>query len=493
MGIVIRQSLKGTFVNYIGVLLGLVTQFYIVTRFLDPEVIGLTKVLYEVSFFLSGFALLGSTSSGMRFFPYFKNEENGNNGFLFYSLLLPIIGCILMSLVFIGLEGPITSYFAKNSPTFNLYSHYVIPLMLMLTFWAWGESYANIHMRIAIPKAVREIGMRVFILIIYVSYGLGYIGVEGLIVAFIACYGICMLTTGIYSLHIGCSTLKHDWGFFTPDLSRKIGFYTVFLLVSAVSGNIMNQLDIFMLSGVKGLYSAGVYTIAVYMAEIVNMPARNITPISSPIAAEAMKNGDLHKAQELYQQVSIHQMLASTVLLVIVWVNLDCIFAVMPNGEKFAEGKYVVLLLGISKIIYGTLNFGNTLVSYSRYYYWTLYLTIFLTLMTIGTNLYFIPRMGVTGAALATLLACVISYSYQQYLVQCKVHANPFTWKHIRVIVVAAVMLGIDLILPSMESVSPWLDLCVRTSVLVAVGGVLIYRFRVSEPLNNLLRSYLIK
>lgn len=493
MGIVIRQSLKGTFVNYIGVLLGLVTQFYIVTRFLDPEVIGLTKVLYEVSYFLSGFALLGCTSSGMRFFPYFKNEQNGNNGFLFYSLLLPTIGVILMSLVFIGLEGPITSYFAKNSATFNQYAHYVIPLMLMLTFWSWGESYANIHMRIAIPKAVREIGMRVFILIIYISYGLGYIGVEGLIIAFIVCYGICMLTTSIYSLHIGCSTLKHDWSFFTPDLTRKIGYYTAFLLVSAVSGNIMGQLDLFMLSGVKGLYSAGIYTIAVYMAEIVNMPARNITPISSPIAAEAMKNGDLRKAQELYQQVSVHQMLASTFLLVIVWVNLDNIFAVMPNGEKFAEGKYVVLLLGLSKILYGTLNFGNTLISYSRYYYWTLYLTIFLTLITIGTNLYFIPLMGVTGAALATLIACVISYSYQQYLVQCKVHANPFTWTHLRVAAVALIMLCIDLLLPSMSGMSPWLDLCVRTLLLVAVGGVLVYRFRISEPLNNLLRSFLIK
>lgn len=492
MGIVIRQSLKGTFVNYIGVLLGLVTQFYIVTRFLDPEVIGLTKVLYEVSFFLSGFALLGCTSTGMRFFPYFKNEKNGNNGFLFYSLLLPFIGSLLMSLVFIGLQGPITSYFAKNSPLFNEYAHYVIPLMLTLTFWLWGESYANIHMRIAIPKAVREIGMRVFILIIYVSYGLGYIGIDGLIVAFIASYGICMLTTGIYSLHIGCRSLRHDWSFFTPELSRKIGYYTAFLLVAAVSGNIMNQLDLFMLSGVKGLYSAGIYTIAVYMAEIVNMPARNITPISSPIAAEAMKNGDLAKAQDLYRQVSIHQMLASTLLLVIVWVNLDNIFAVMPNGDKFAEGKYVVLLLGLSKIIYGTLNFGNTLVSYSRYYYWTLYITIFLTLITIGTNLYFIPLMGVTGAALATLLACIMSYGYQQYLVQCKIHTNPFTWKHLRIVGVAVVMLGVDYLLPSLSGVSPWLDIIVRTSVLCVVGGVLVYKLQISEPLNHMIRKYVI-
>ena len=40
MGVVIRQSLKGTFVNYIGVVLGIFVQFYIVAKYLDPEVIG---------------------------------------------------------------------------------------------------------------------------------------------------------------------------------------------------------------------------------------------------------------------------------------------------------------------------------------------------------------------------------------------------------------------------------------------------------------------
>ena len=60
MGVVVRQSLKGTFVNYIGVVLGIFVQFYIVAKYLDPEVIGLSKVVYEVAFLLSTLALFGS-------------------------------------------------------------------------------------------------------------------------------------------------------------------------------------------------------------------------------------------------------------------------------------------------------------------------------------------------------------------------------------------------------------------------------------------------
>ena len=280
MGVIIRQSLKGTFVNYIGVVLGIFVQFYIVAKYLDPEVIGLSKVVYEVAFLLSTLALLGSGSTGMRFFPYFKDEKKGNNGFLYYYLLFPIVGVMLMTLIYVCLRGPIEGYFSAKSPLFNEHFYYVIPMMVVLAFWVWSENYANINMRIALPKAVREVGMRLMMLGIYMAYGLGYIGVTGLIVGFIICYGLCMVTATAYSLSIGSRSLKHDWSFVTPDLRSKVLKYAGFLMLATISGNVIQQMDIFMLSGVKGLYSAGIYTIVVYMAEIVNMPSRNITPIS---------------------------------------------------------------------------------------------------------------------------------------------------------------------------------------------------------------------
>lgn len=502
MGIVIRQSLKGTFVNYVGVCLGIFVQFYVVGKFLGDEhveVIGLTKVLYEVAFLLSTFALLGSNSVGMRFFPYFKDEKTGNHGFLFYSLMFPVVGVVLFGLFYLLMHDPISNYFSKNSALFNDYYYYVLPLMAVLTFWQWGENYANINMRIAIPKAVREVGMRLMMLGIYLAFGYHYIGVTGIIVGFIVCYGICMITSGSYSLMVGSRVLKHDWNFITPELRNKVLKYAGFLVLSALGGNIMSQLDLFMLSGVKGLYSAGIYTIVVYMAEIVNMPSRNITPISAPLAANAMKANDIYEAQKLYKQVSVHQMLASSVLLIIVWVNIDNIFAIIPNGDKFAEGKWAVLFLGLSKVVYGTLNFGNTLISFSKYYYWTLYLAVVLTFLTIGTNLIFIggcpalgiPAFGLTGAAMATLLACLISYSYQQYIVQVKLKANPFCWAHARIALILVTLILINLLIPSLSDVSPWLDGLVRSAVLMSLAVVMIYTLSISPQINWFIDKFL--
>lgn len=493
MGIVIRQSLKGTFVNYIGVVLGIFVQFYIVAKYLDPEVIGLSKVLYEVAFLVSTLALLGSGSTGMRFFPYFKDPEKGNHGFLYYYLLFPIVGVTLMTLVYLALRTPIENYFVEKSPLFNEYFYYVIPLMIVLAFWVWSENYANINMRIALPKAVREVGMRLMMLGIYLAYGFGYLDVTGLIVGFVVCYGICMLIATVYSLHIGSRSLKHDWSFITPELRTKVLHYAGFLMLSTISGNVIQQMDLFMLSGVKGLYSAGIYAIVVYMAEIVNMPSRNITPISTPLAAEAMKEGNVVKAQQLYKQVSVHQMLASTVLLLIVWINLDNIFAIIPNGEKFAEGRWAVLFLGLSKVVYGTLNFGNTLISFSKYYYWTLFFTFILMGISIATNLYFIPIFGLSGAALASLITVLLSYAYQQYIVQVKIKTNPFTWAHLRIVAILCALFALNFLIPSFGGYSPWIDIIIRTGVILGAAAVLIYVMRISPQITWFIDRYLLR
>lgn len=507
MGIVVRQSLKGTFVNYVGVVFGAFIQFYCVAAWLDKPVQGLLKVVYEAAALLSVLALMGSGSAGMRFFPLFKDKATGNHGFFYYYLLFPAIGLPLMTVLYVLLQEPILDYFNEKSPQFNEYFYYVLPLMVVLTFWQWWESFANIHLRIAIPKAIREIGMRVMMVGIYFSFYRGWIDVSGMIFAFIAAYGVCMLSTGIYSCHIGCTELKHDWKFVTPDLKQKVCRYSGFLMIATISGNIMNQLDLWMLTGVRGLYAAGIYTMAGYMAEVVNMPARNITPISNPLAAEAMKNGDIAKARDLYSQVSVHQMLASAVLLLLIWINIDNIFEILPRRADggYEAGKWAVLYLGLSKVIYSTLNFGNTLISFSKYYYWTLVVTVILTGLTICTNLLFIdgchrdlylftldiPALGLTGAALATLLTCFLSYCYQQFIVQVMIKANPFTWAHLRILILVAVLFGINHLVPDLSEVSPCLDLVVRSAVYVVVGTVLVYHLKISPQVESFLGKYL--
>ncbi|MCI5707702.1 MAG: lipopolysaccharide biosynthesis protein, partial [Odoribacter sp.] len=115
MGVIIRQSIKATVFNYIGAFIGFLTTFFILTKFLQPEVIGLTKVMYEVAALVAGFAQLGTSASAMRFFPYFRNQQNGHNGFFFYLMLMPTIGSVLFIGVFLLLKNWIIDFFIEKS------------------------------------------------------------------------------------------------------------------------------------------------------------------------------------------------------------------------------------------------------------------------------------------------------------------------------------------------------------------------------------------
>lgn len=488
MGIIIRQSIKATLINYVGAFIGFLTTMFVVTKFLKPEEIGLTKVLYEAAFFISGLAQLGTTASAMRFFPYFKDPLRKNNGFFFYLMLLPSIGIVIFLSLFWLLKEPVIAFFGEKSPLFVEYSNWIIPLFVFLVYWGVLEVYANLLMRIVIPRAIREIGLRILLLGVYLLYAFHYLDLTGLVIAYVLIYGMVMVLTYFYVSSIGSVSLKHDFSFIDAGLRRKIIKYSLFLIVGALGGNIISQLDLFMISSKMGLSYAGIYTIAFYMAAVIEMPARSITSISSPLAAAALKEGDFKRANELYKKVSLHQLLAGSTIFLFIWININNIFAIIPNGDVYAAGKWVILFLAMSKLLIMTLNFGGTLISFSRYYYWGLYFTFFLTGLTIFTNYLLIPRLGMTGAALATLITCVISYSWQQWIVLKKIRGNPYTLAMLKQISLILLLLLIDRFLPVWTG-SPFLDLVYRT-VIIGIGWIfLTYTFRISEELSQLMEK----
>ena len=124
MGIIARQSIKGTIATYIGVVIGFVTTFFILTSYLTSEEIGLTRVLVDAATLFSSLALLGTSSSTLRFYPHFKDDSRNQQGLYFWTLIIPFVGFLLFLLCFFVFKGLIVKAFEENSPLFVDYVHY---------------------------------------------------------------------------------------------------------------------------------------------------------------------------------------------------------------------------------------------------------------------------------------------------------------------------------------------------------------------------------
>lgn len=504
MGVIIRQSIKGTIVNYVGAFIGFLITFFITTKFLSAEEIGLVRILLEAGLLFGSLSLLGVNSSAIRFFPYFKNNEKNDNGFFFWTLLIPFVGFLIVTLCFILLKTPITSYFSKNSALFVDYYYLVIPLGLFFLYMIVFETNSNVLMRIVVPKFIREIGIRMMTITIYLLYAFRLIDLDWFVILLIGAYGIATLLNVLYLFTIKKISFKPNFAYITKPLRKSFLFYTSFLILAAFSGSIMGKIDVFIVGGSLGLEDTGIYSIAFYIAIIVEIPFRSLVAISLPEIAQSIKAKDHPHTNSLCKRVSLHQFLAGSFIFLLIWINIDFLFDLLPNGHIYAAGKWVVFFIGLSRLIDSSFGIGLSVLNFSKYYYYSLIFTFTLVLITILGNLYLIPKLGITGASLAMFLSYLIYISLLLAFLYWKAKINPLSINQLKIIGIALCMILISWIWGKNLSpillninINPILALAFnalgKSLLSIGTGLILVYVLHISEDVNSLARKYLAK
>lgn len=501
MGIVIRQSIKGTLVNYLGVIIGFVTTFFVITAYLTQEEVGLTRVLVDAAILFSSFAQLGTGASIIRFFPFFKDDDSKHHGFFFWTLIVPLVGFFVFLLVAKCLQGTIIQTFSKNSELFVTYYRFVFPLSLFMLYQGVFEANANVLMRIVVPKFVREVGVRLGLLVSYLLYGYWHIiNLDGLVIGVCITYFIAALIDFFYLLTLGRISFKPDFKIFTKPLLKNILFYTLFLLLNAITANVMPLLNTFFLSASMGLAFTGIYAIANYIATVVEIPNRSLNAIVQPEISETIKNNNFQRTEELCKSVSLHLMLSSALIFFFIWINLDALFLLLPNGDQYEAGKSVVIILGLAKIIGSTLFVSSSALNYSKYYYWSWFFTVLLTGTAITLNVILIPRLGMDGAALSQLISNLAFYFCLLILVKVKININIFTLSHLKVLILLAGLVLLNHLcvsfiqplfykLPYSSTIAIFTETIVRSAFIMIVSIIGCYKWNISEEINKIIRK----
>ena len=489
MGIVIRQSIRGSIVNYIGAFIGFLTTMFVVTKFLSPEDYGLLNVILYVAIFFASFVQLGTNMSIARFFPYFRDKEKNHNGFFFYITALPFIGCLIFIPIYLLLKEPIITFFDEDTQLFAAYFYWVIPLTVFWAYWAVFEAYSKANMKIVFPKTVREIIYRALIIAVYLLYGLHVIDRKGAVSFYVIVCGIAMLIMLFYVSRIAPTSLKYNFSFIDKPLRKDIRNYTGILMLGTLGGSILGRMDLFIISSELGFKMGGIYVIALALSALIEIPARAITAISAPIAATAMRENNLHKANQLYKKVALNQMIVGGLIFVLIWINIDSIFKIIPNGEIYAQGKWVVFFIGLARLINVKMNFGGILVSFSKYYHWKTIFTFVVTAVGIAANYLLIPIFGISGSAIAVLITVILTCAFQQWIVWRKLNGNPYTKGTLKMILIIPALLGINHFLPTFGN--PFIDLAFRSSIIGIIALSAIHFGKVSDDMSGVLRKVL--
>ncbi|MBA3971208.1 MAG: oligosaccharide flippase family protein, partial [Bacteroidetes bacterium] len=117
MGIIEKQATRSAIFSYLGAGLGFITIMWL-SHLLTPAENGVRGLLLSYATLFAQFANLGFTSITNRFFPYFRNKDKGHHGFLFYAMIVSLLGFIICYIIFLFLKPQLIENNQAKSPLF---------------------------------------------------------------------------------------------------------------------------------------------------------------------------------------------------------------------------------------------------------------------------------------------------------------------------------------------------------------------------------------
>ncbi|TYZ10539.1 oligosaccharide flippase family protein [Hymenobacter lutimineralis] len=489
MGIVQRQGLRNTIISYLGLALGFLNTAFIVPRFLAANQLGLTSTLLSIATIYAQLSALGFASVGIRFFPYFRNREAGHQGFLPLLLGIPLLGFGLVTLLYLSGKPLVLGFYehAQDRALISSYYGWAAGLALFVMLYSLQDAYLKGLYHTAFSSFVQEILLRVLQAGAAVLYGLGYLSFHGYVLAYIGTMsGIALLLT-VYLAYIGELHVRPTTAALRVQPIRGILSFGAFALLANISGTIIMNIDTLMVSSQLNLAAAGVYSIAFFISTALTLPARSLNKIAFPLLADYWKENALPRMAAFYRDTTRLNAVLGCYLALGIGLNLDFIYGLM-NNPALQAGTTAVLVLLAARLFDGITGLNGLILVTSPRYRYDLLFNVSLALVTVGLNAVLIPRLGLTGAAVAFLLAIVSINLARTWFVWHSYRMQPFTVRIPLILLSAAVAGGAAWLMPAFNSALA--TMLLRSTVLTIVYAALILLTKSAPEATALLQKF---
>lgn len=438
MGLIARQTIKASIASYLGVALGTLTLLFLYPAYLTQDQIGLLRIILNAAGMFSTLAVLGIPQISVKYNPFIRNEDAYNS----YATLLyvvPVGGVILCYVIFLIFKSPITQFYSQNARELTEYYYLLWSITFINTLYLAATSYARMNHRIVVPSVIKDVGIRVLTILFFAGVVFSWYDFEQFIHLHIVIYLLALISVLWYNQRLSPFKLSFKFRKLRASLSGVVSF-GLFSVLTSTASILVTTIDSLMIGGLINLGDAGIYVIASYIGLVIEMPKRSLNAIAGPLLSESWKTRDIRMINEIHSRSSMNQIIFGGGMLLLIWAAIDGIFYLMPNGEVYSAGKYVVLFIGLAKLT--DLGFGLTaeIISFSPKYRYNLYLLLFLAGLAVVTNYVLIPIYGMTGAGLATLISYIIYNFLSYWLLKRDFGISPFNQGTAKVLILLMVI-----------------------------------------------------
>ncbi len=484
MGIVIRQSIYSSIISYAGVVIGYINLLYLYPKFLSTDQIGLFRTIQDAAILFSPFAQFGLSQTIIRFYPQLARDKKSSHSFISLLSLLALVGFALFFLLFKIFESSLLAYFQDNAAEVIQYTNLVLWLTLILVMVSVMEAFSRSLLKTVVPNLLREVMARLFLSVLVLFYFTKTITFDQFIIGSVISYLIWLLILMFYLWRQGELSIQINFKSLDQKRLPELIKYSLLSFAGMAGLILIGKIDSMMVSALLGFSANAVYTTAFYMATVIEIPKRALSQIAMPLISRAFERNDIKEVASLYRKTSINQLIIGSLLLIGVWINLDSMFALMPKGEVFSVGKWVVIIIGAGKLVDMLFGPSSEIIVLSKYFKFNIVLILILAVLIVVSNNLLIPRYGIEGAAWGAAFALITFNAIKYFFIYSKYKIQPFDSNTLKVLFIASLVLAVNYFSSRLDFVV--LDILLRSALTTLLFSGLILMTKVSPEANEL-------
>ncbi len=493
MGIIKRQGIKSTIVNYAGALIGAFAVLFIYP--LDDEIYGYAQWLYNTAYLLIPIASLGIGSTVVKFFPAFREKSGkGYNGFL----TLVFLSVVIVFFIFLLSWSYIKVYFLQFLEYLKMDSGilednqvYVIILTGLLILIFILVSQCSNLLRIVIPNIINQFAYKAFLPILILVYVYYEISRETFAKSILIFFATVTLLLIIYLWKLGGLKFggirKPKSGFRFKDMLS----YSLFGSLNQLSSGIAVRLDSIMIPFFLGMTKNGFYGKALFITNVIEIPTRSLVQIAGPIISKAWEENDYEELNKVYKKASANLFLVGVFVFLSLWLVLDDLINISSNPDTFPYARGILLLVGSAKLFDMITSVNTQLIIYSKKYRYNLIFLGILAVSNLYLNYKLIPEYDILGAAIATSISLAVYNIIKLVFLYVSYGLHPFTVSNLKALLLLLVGVGCYYLFP--VEFHPIINGIIKMTVLCIIFLPIAYFWNISEDVNQMVIDFIKK
>ena len=482
MGIIAKQSFYNSISIAFAFLIGALNTVYLYPTYMGSEFQGLIVALLAFSNLVQPFISFGVQHALIKFYSACETKQD-RDALLNFSMLLPLLLFILLlPFLFFFKEDIIDIISAKNS-NIGRYAFLIIAIAFSTAYFEIFYNWLRVQLKSVFGNFLKEFYPRALILVLLSAYALGFLDLDGFVWALIGGYYLRLLIVMAYSFRV--YTPKFELRL--PVQYKSILKYSLLIFMSGAAASLILDIDKSMISNVLTVENVAYYSVAVFIASVIEFPGRAMFQIISPMVAKALNENDKERLTSLLKKSANNLLLGAGLLFLLINLNLVDFYQ-WVNLDGYDKALDVVFIVSLGKLSTMSMGCLNNIITNSKYYTYVFWFSIVSAVLAVVLNLYFINEMGIIGAAYATLIVIVLINIAKILLIQFTFKINPFSNK---TFIALGIILLLYILIPLIAlDLSPFLSLVIRSLVIVILFLTFSRVFKLTGELQNVINKF---